>query len=392
MEPTIFQAHPEIIEKVFDALDSNTLLNCRLVCKSWNQFLENPNFWLKKLKEIGQPENIDIAWKSLINKSTNIGIEKCIFAKCLRRKFRHFIAAQQKDEYSIALSFFHLQDCPPLYTASLYGDITVVELIYYFGEDYNCRIYSSVNEIPVEDFVMPLLAAIDNNHSDVAKFIANTSRELENPSVDKQRLSPIAAAIAMSNLELVKYLVPRTPNLNHTNNHGNSLIHLAIMDYNIFQYLISLPGINPNLLNWDNRTPLQLLCSGRYTKGLELPYHHIIEMVKILAPLTDTKHALGKQDYPLNLAATYGQNEVLKILVKYFDANIIDSEGYLPIDYAVLYNDVEAVRILAPLTKNLKIHKRIDFDKYDERISNALNVLQYFIAKRDGIFVKSSSK
>ena len=31
-----------------------------------------------------------------------------------------------------------------------------------------------------------------------------------------------------------------------------------------------------------------------------------------------------------------------------------------------------------------------NYFQYDERISNALNVLQYFIAKRDGISVKSS--
>ena len=86
METTVFQAHPEIIEDMFYYLDSNTLLNCRLVCKSWNQFLENTTFWLDKLYEIGQPEEVETAWKDLIAKSENKDIEKDIFAKCLRMK------------------------------------------------------------------------------------------------------------------------------------------------------------------------------------------------------------------------------------------------------------------------------------------------------------------
>ena len=141
METTIFQAHPEIIQKVFDALDSNTLLNCRLVCKTWNQFLENPNFWLKKLKEIGQPEEIETAWKNLIAKS-NDKIEKSIFAKCLRMKFTEFIRAQEKDDKAIIakVTANAYLKCPPFYTAAYFGIIDIVKLIYQLGEDCNRQI------------------------------------------------------------------------------------------------------------------------------------------------------------------------------------------------------------------------------------------------------------
>ena len=98
METTIFQAHPEIIQIVFEVLDSPTLLNCRLVCKNWNQFLETPNFWLKKLKEIGQPEKVETKWKTLIAKSEGSEVEKSVFAKCLRMKFQDIIKYQGKSE------------------------------------------------------------------------------------------------------------------------------------------------------------------------------------------------------------------------------------------------------------------------------------------------------
>ena len=74
-----FENHPEIGEKIFSFLDSKTLLNCQLVCQDWKHFLENPYFWLKKLKEIGQPSEIDTAWKDLIAKSSDFGVSKNIF-------------------------------------------------------------------------------------------------------------------------------------------------------------------------------------------------------------------------------------------------------------------------------------------------------------------------
>ena len=100
MEPTIFQAHPEIIEDMFYFLDSNTLLNCRLVCKSWNQFLEKSTFWLDKLHEIDQPKKMKKAWKKLIAKSKDMDIEKGIFAKCLRMIFTDYIRAHERSNGS----------------------------------------------------------------------------------------------------------------------------------------------------------------------------------------------------------------------------------------------------------------------------------------------------
>ena len=85
-----FENHPEIGEFIFSHLDLSSLLNCQNVCQDWKQVLENPYFWLKKLKDVGQPEEIENAWKNLITKSPNFGISKNIFAKCLQCKFKDF--------------------------------------------------------------------------------------------------------------------------------------------------------------------------------------------------------------------------------------------------------------------------------------------------------------
>ena len=217
MEPTVFQAHPEIIEKVFDALDSNTLLNCRLVGKTWNQFLETPNFWLKKLKEIGQPAEIETAWKNLIAKS-NDKIEKIIFAKCLRMKFTQFIRTQEKNDslYKTFIAKIFLTaylNCPPIFTAAYFGVIDIVKLIYQLGEDSNRKIYLTLNT-DKDYYVMPIFAAVENGHTDVARFFLETPEEQQKPSHNNFGEIPIMSAIKNKNLDLVRFLVPKTANLN----------------------------------------------------------------------------------------------------------------------------------------------------------------------------------
>ena len=58
------QGIPHIGEKIFKYLD----LEVRLVCKSWNEVLDNPQFWLKKLRKLGQTKKANEKWQKLIAK------------------------------------------------------------------------------------------------------------------------------------------------------------------------------------------------------------------------------------------------------------------------------------------------------------------------------------
>ena len=86
-----FENHPEIGEKIFSYLDLQTLIKCQFVCHDWKQVLENPYFWLKKLRKVGHKSNIDAAWKRLIIKSPEFGLPKNEFTKCLQMKFKAFM-------------------------------------------------------------------------------------------------------------------------------------------------------------------------------------------------------------------------------------------------------------------------------------------------------------
>ena len=120
------------------------------------------------------------------------------------------------------------------------------------------------------------------------------------------------------------------------------------------------------------------MCDRNHTKGYQIPDEDVIKMVKILAPLADPKHAQNSKDSPLNLAAKFGSTEILKILLQYFDANVHHLGGFLPIDKAMFHQRIEAIKILAPFTKELRVHEF--FVKYG--CAKEVEVLESLIEER----------
>ena len=135
---------------------------------------------------------------------------------------------------------------------------------------------------------MPIIVALDKGHIEVVKFFANIPGELKK-SVCPKGTSLIFRAISLKNLDILKLLLEFEPNVNvQLPKCGKSLIHYALQD---FEYLMSLPGINTNLIDNEQKTPLQRLCEENPANLLQIPQDRI-KMVKILAPLADPKHAL----------------------------------------------------------------------------------------------------
>ena len=42
-----------ILEKIWNNLDNQTLVNVRGTCKKWNFMIKNPEFWFKKIEKDG---------------------------------------------------------------------------------------------------------------------------------------------------------------------------------------------------------------------------------------------------------------------------------------------------------------------------------------------------
>ena len=367
-----FENYPEIGERIFSYLDLKTLLNCSSVCKDWKQVLESPYFWLKKLNEVGHPSDKETAWKNLILKSTDFQVPRSHFAKCLQDKYKNFIFATKTTEMAREASLYHLKS-PPALSAAYSGCLEIVKLISQIGEDTNRRIHWKNIFMP-KYFEMPIFAAIKNGHTEVAIFIIETSEEKQRPSISYDGHSPIHYAIEMKNLDLVKYLVLRTQNVSSLCNTKNRycLVHYAICDYRMFTYIMSLPGIEPNRKNFLELTPLHQLCDKSFMSRLKIPFEDVRKMIRVLAPLANPKY------FYLHVAARHGSIEAIKALLEFFDANAQNSHGNLPIEEAIIHNQVEAVTTLAPFTKELKVRKSYYYLPKLE----ALRVMQDLIDER----------
>ena len=51
-----------ITKKIFLLLDPETLLTCRLVCKSFKTKVEDPYCWIKRCSQLGQPKSLTDLW------------------------------------------------------------------------------------------------------------------------------------------------------------------------------------------------------------------------------------------------------------------------------------------------------------------------------------------
>ena len=113
--------------------------------------------------------------------------------------------------------------------------------------------------------------------------------------------------------------------------------------------IVDLPCFTSNTVQDDFRKKVRECC-----RKYELSDEDV-EMVKILAPLTNNPNALDRHGNttPFNLAALNGHTEIVKILAPLTNnPNAPDRCGYTPIHIAARNGHTEIVKILAPKTGN----------------------------------------
>ena len=78
LNPMVFQQKfPHIVEKVFDHLDQKNLKNCRIIDKSWQNFIDTKNIlWQKIVIDIGPNKAFQMACKIGHIKMTEMLIQK----------------------------------------------------------------------------------------------------------------------------------------------------------------------------------------------------------------------------------------------------------------------------------------------------------------------------
>ena len=166
-------------------------------------------------------------------------------------------------------------------------------------------------------------------------------------------------------IEMVKSLIAVTSNIDERDSFNKSPIHYARENgYTEIVEILTEKSIDnflnrvfnyPNTPDYNGRLLLHLVCM-KDSLNFELNSEARNDLVLILMKLTSN---INQQDSEgktaLHHATENGFSELVKILAESCDANIGNENGYLPIEMAILNNDVQIVEILAPVTKPFQL-------------------------------------
>ena len=217
-----FKNFIDIGEKVFEHLDFKTILDCKLVCQSWNQIVANPMFWMKKLKKMGQSSEASKKWIDLISKSKELEVSTMQITKALiimhKRvtKLNNYISYISKENIEKSKKNFLTQ--PPIVSAATLGLMDVMEVLAQVGENFD-QIYFGQTTSGWHKSRLPLIFAFEAKNFEVVDFILS---KMTTPLLN------FHCAVEHGHLDLVKRM---TPMMNYVNEpwNGKTALRMAII-------------------------------------------------------------------------------------------------------------------------------------------------------------------
>ena len=215
-----------IVLRLFDNLKHKDILSCKLVCKSWDQILANPKYWLKKLKAIGQPPEVSQKWMDLLVRAETLQLSNRQIVKALEVSYfemtENHLGYVADDEYfNDVVSQLHMSQ-PPIVAAAKLGLMDIMKLLAEMNEDFDKKHPVACKSCgPQREYVgyeKPLFLALKNRHYKIADFLLFKTNTLERYNMR------INHTIIIGNDML--HITNRCTIVNH--NSGNSLIRAAI--------------------------------------------------------------------------------------------------------------------------------------------------------------------
>ena len=225
-----------IFEDIFGLLDKKILMYCGLVNKTWMRILNQPIFWLKKLKmttATNDPENVHKSWELLAEKLDDdhlvkefvliltkiyetdpispLGITVALKKARKCRKLMKFIIVKVDPYCSVDLKYkvdgrgYQGTGFTPIHIAAFFGLTEVVEEI---AVNYSTPMVRCVLGIN------PLHMAALKGHLDIVKFLVRYFPDSQNDAGLRNRGTPIFFAAKKGQIETVKFLknLTKTPN------------------------------------------------------------------------------------------------------------------------------------------------------------------------------------
>ena len=283
-----------IFERVFGYLDYESILNCRLGCKSWNAILSNPSFWLKKLKTVGLPLEVYTKWMKIKNKFDELRIPKREITKALHHSYAHVMT---KSTHTLGDSFMIKNDCllkrwmsrPPIVVACTLGLMDVVKVLAELNEKFDVKYPDKHYFVTITRHYFlefPIFLAMVEKHFEIVDFILP---KMTTPPTEIRRdnkMPLFIAAAESGHLNLVKRLLPLVRDVYEPWEYRSAL-HFAIRGNNmeVVKFLAHIFDVNVYSLPLVH--PLHMATIYKNTAA-----------VKILVPLTNTSNLQKEMQRP----------------------------------------------------------------------------------------------
>lgn len=236
-----------IASKIFICLDCKSLANCRLVCHLWFYFINDQMFWwfraltaLKSRTILSDPE-----WTSVIE-----SVEKDkVKLRQLMTILLNYNSSKSNTDYTI------------LHHVCEQGDLEDVHFLFSYQS-----LVTLAQEKPKRSQLLPIHYAAKQGHIQVVRWILDKSQEI-NPS-NKEGVSLLHIAALYGEENLIKEILPLLHDLNPKDSNNESVLHYAARGghYEIFKYLAQFhDDINPGNVYRDG--PLHIAASQNVLNG-----------------------------------------------------------------------------------------------------------------------------
>ncbi|XP_022143155.1 ankyrin-1 [Momordica charantia] len=193
-----------------------------------------------------------------------------------------------------------------------------------------------------EDGETPLIHAARQGHTDTAIYLIESGA---NPAIASDLgATALHHSAGIGNIELLKFLLSKDPDVNSQSDAGTPLIWAAGHAQQEALKLLLEHRANPNAETDDDITPLLSAVAAGSLACLDL---------LIQAGAKVNVSAGGAT--PLHIAADSGNLEIINSLLQAgADPNATDEDGVKPIQVAAARGSREAIEILLPLTSEVK--------------------------------------
>lgn len=258
-----------ITERIFSFLDTETLLACRQVNRSWNAHLSSSNrsFWFKKLASDGMAPEIQAEWKKIISEVINYEEEKD------GGYYSNFVL-----ERSLELSLFKMQTCiyfqSPLEQAVELGQTEFVKFILEkTGSTIDGLTKTAEYGYQLLPSTTPFHLAAQWGHAEILKILIDTYENRNDKlffnanCINESYDTPLHVAIKWGRTEIVEILADKFSEnsdfdekcINVPGDQGSTPLHLVA----IYDEIESLEFITPFIKTWEIQddsglTPLNL--------------------------------------------------------------------------------------------------------------------------------------